>query len=77
MMHHQYSPPLNAINPISPRNPNLNSYMRAARSFLQLAVRWISSPLSDAMAPSLCGLLPISSRLRLEGRGSRQYVFGP
>ena len=34
MLHDQYSPPLNAIRPISPGNPKLNDYMDAARRFL-------------------------------------------
>jgi hypothetical protein len=34
MLHDQYKPPLNAINPISPLNPRLQEYMDAARSFL-------------------------------------------
>jgi len=34
MLHDQYDPPLNKINPISPRNPRLNEYMDAARRFL-------------------------------------------
>ncbi|MNV67521.1 hypothetical protein D3C71_1603250 [compost metagenome] len=34
MLHDQYNPPLNAIRPISPRNPRLQTYMDAARDFL-------------------------------------------
>lgn len=34
MLHDQYNPPLNAIRPISPRNPRLDSYMDSARRFL-------------------------------------------
>lgn len=34
MLHDQYAPPLNKINPISPTNPRYNEYMDAARRFL-------------------------------------------
>jgi RHS repeat-associated protein len=34
MLHDHYNPPLNAIRPISPRNPQLEEYLGAARRFL-------------------------------------------
>ncbi|NJL30028.1 MAG: hypothetical protein HC897_20105, partial [Thermoanaerobaculia bacterium] len=34
MLHEKFSPPLNKINPISPRNPNRATYMEAAEAFL-------------------------------------------
>jgi RHS repeat-associated protein len=36
MLHDQYPPPLNKIRPISPRNPQLQSYLDAVRRFLGL-----------------------------------------
>jgi hypothetical protein len=35
MIHQQYNPFLNKINPISPRNPNFDFYMQRARDFLK------------------------------------------
>ncbi|MGO4574358.1 hypothetical protein [Microvirga sp. 2TAF3] len=35
MLHDQYQPPLNVINPISPTNPRRDEYMDAARRFLE------------------------------------------
>lgn len=32
--HNKYNPPLNKINPISPKNPNLGKYLDAAKKFL-------------------------------------------
>jgi hypothetical protein len=34
ILHDQFSPPLNKINPISPINPNRGAYMDAAEKFL-------------------------------------------
>ncbi|TPI72107.1 RHS repeat-associated core domain-containing protein, partial [Mesorhizobium sp. B2-8-9] len=34
MLHESYNPSMNKVSPISQRNPNLNSYMNAARDFL-------------------------------------------
>ncbi len=34
MLHDQHKPPLDRINPISPRNPRMQSYIDSARSFL-------------------------------------------
>jgi hypothetical protein len=34
MLHDQFSPPLDKINPISPTNPNRGAYMDAADSFV-------------------------------------------
>jgi len=36
MLHDQYQPPLNKIRPISPRNPQRQSYLDAARRFLDM-----------------------------------------
>ncbi|GAB7129784.1 hypothetical protein JCM19000A_42920 [Silvimonas sp. JCM 19000] len=35
MLHDTYNPPLNKIRPISPTNRNFDTYMDAARNFLQ------------------------------------------
>jgi len=35
MLYDKYAPPLNKIRPISPRNPNLQSYLNAAKEFLE------------------------------------------
>lgn len=35
VLHNQYNPPLNKINPISPTNPRLSEYTKAAENFLK------------------------------------------
>ncbi|UYK64995.1 hypothetical protein NG831_12075 [Xanthomonas sacchari] len=35
IIHNTYNPPLGAIPPISPKNPRLAGYMRAAEEFLK------------------------------------------
>jgi len=34
ILHDTYNPPLDKIRPISPRNPNLDTYLDAARRYL-------------------------------------------